>query len=103
MSFLREENTKSKEKVSSSIYTTEIFDRAQVKLVWEMKRSSANVIYTTQLKIYSAQLFWPRKFSWRHAQFKVKMADEDLMISQSSKLNYRHQNWQQFAGKTRLP
>lgn len=34
---------------------------------------------------------------------KVKMADEDLMISQSSKLNYRHQNWQQFAGKTRLP
>ena len=72
MPFLKKENTKSKEKVSSSIDTTEIFDRAQVKLVWVPNRSLANVNYTTPLKICSAQLFWPRKFSWRHAQFKGK-------------------------------
>ena len=34
---------------------------------------------------------------------KAKMADEDMIISQSSKLNYRHQNWEQFASKTPLP
>lgn len=39
--FLKEENTKSKEKVSSAIYTTEIFDTAQVKLVWVPKIKGA--------------------------------------------------------------
>jgi len=72
MSFLKEEITESEEKVSSSIYATEIFDRVRVKMVWVPKRSSANVFYSTPLNIYSAQLFWPRKFSWRHAQFKGK-------------------------------